>query len=334
MSVFSIFKKRVQDSNKLNPKKIIVFPEGNDERVLKAACRLEQENIIDAVLLGSKNQITQKAQEKGFNMGGITIIDPDNYPNFETMCQKFADIRKGKNTLDDAHRMLKAGSYFGTMLVKMGIADGMVSGAAHSTANTVRPALQIVKTAPGMSRVSGAMILERGEEKYVFADVALNIDPDSDTLAEIAYQAAQTAKMAEIDPKIAFLSFSTKGSAKGDMVSKVSEAVKKFNAAHPDIAADGELQFDAALVPSVGERKAPGSKVAGHANVFIFPELQSGNIGYKIAQRLGNFSAVGPVLQGLAKPINDLSRGATSDDVYRLGILTAAQAIFEEKNDK
>lgn len=328
MSVFSVFKQQVQAAKN---KKTIVFPEGNDERVLKAAVRLEQEKVINVILLGQKEEINKLAKQNNLDLTGIKIIDPDNYSDFEKMCAKFVEVRKGKNNLDDAHKMLKAGSYFGTMLVKMGIADGMVSGVAHSTADTVRPALQIVKTAPGMSRVSGAMILKRESEKYIFADIAMNIDPDSDTLAEIAYQSAKTAQMAGIDPKIAFLSFSTKGSAKGDMVTKVTDAVKKFHADHPDFAADGELQFDAAFVPSVGERKAPGSKVAGHANVFIFPELQSGNIGYKIAQRLGNFSAVGPILQGLAAPINDLSRGASSEDVYRMGILTAAQAIHEEK---
>lgn len=328
MSVFSVFKQQVQAAKN---KKTIVFPEGNDKRVLKAAVKLEQEKIINVILLGKEEEISKLAKQNNLDLTAIKIIDPDNYPDFEEMCAKFVEIRKGKNTLDDAHKMLKAGSYFGTMLVKMGMADGMVSGAAHSTADTVRPALQIVKTAPGMSRVSGAMILERGDEKYIFADIAMNIDPDSDTLAEIAYQSAKTAQMAGIDPKIAFLSFSTKGSAKGDMVTKVVDAVRKFHADHPDFAADGELQFDAAFVPSVGERKAPGSKVAGHANVFIFPELQSGNIGYKIAQRLGNFSAVGPILQGLAAPINDLSRGANTEDVYRMGILTAAQAVHEEK---
>lgn len=328
MSVFSVFKKQVQSAKN---KKTIVFPEGNDERVLKAAVGLEQEKIIKVILLGDEEEVKALAQKNELDLSGIRIINPATYPDFEKMCAKFVEIRKGKNNLDDAHKMLKAGSYFGTMLVKMGLANGMVSGAAHSTADTVRPALQIVRTAPGMSRVSGAMILERGDEKYIFADIAMNIDPDSDTLAEIAYQSAKTAQMAGIEPKIAFLSFSTKGSAKGDMVIKVTEAVDKFHQNHPEFSADGELQFDAAFVPSVGARKAPGSKVAGHANVFIFPELQSGNIGYKIAQRLGNFSAVGPILQGLAKPINDLSRGASTEDVYRMGILTAAQAVHEEK---
>jgi phosphate acetyltransferase len=212
------------------------------------------------------------------------------------------------------------------MMVYEHLADGMVSGAAHSTANTVRPALQIIKTVPGQKRVSGAMLLERGDERYVFADCAMNIDPDSATLAEIAVQSADTAKLIGLDPVVAMLSFSTKGSAKGEMVSKVQDAVSLAHELAPTLKIDGELQFDAAFVPEVGERKAPGSQVAGHANVFVFPELQSANIGYKIAQRLGNFSATGPVLQGLAAPVNDLSRGASSDDVYRAGILTAAQA--------
>ena len=236
-------------------------------------------------------------------------------------------LRNGKSTAEDAKKMLSDVSYFGTMLVYENIADGMVSGAAHSTASTVRPALQIIKTAAGMHRVSGSFVMERGEEKYVFADCAINIDPDATTLAEIAYQSAQTVG---IDPKVAFLSFSTKGSAKGAMIDKVVEATKLFQEKYPEIPADGELQFDAAFVPSVGQSKASGSKVAGHANVFVFPELQSGNISYKITQRLGNFLAVGPILQGIAKPVNDLSRGASSDDVYNLAILTAAQAIFKD----
>lgn len=328
MSVFDLFKEQVKSAAK---KPRIVFPEGNDLRVLTAASKLQAEGLIEVTLLGDEVEIKNLAANNNLALTGIKIINPENYQGFEKMCDQFVEIRKGKNTAEDAHRMLKAGSYFGTMLVKMGMADGMVSGAAHSTADTVRPALQIVKTAPGMHRVSGVMIMERNNERYIFADCAMNIDPDSDTLAEIGYEAAKIAKMAEINPKVAFLSFSTKGSAKGEMVTKVQEAVNKFQASHPEIPADGELQFDAAFVPSVGERKAPGSKVAGHANVFVFPELQSGNIGYKIAQRLGGFTAVGPILEGLAAPINDLSRGANSDDVYYMGILTAAQSLTKDE---
>lgn len=324
MSVFSVFKKQVKNAKQ---KKTIVFPEGSDLRVLKAASKLNAEQLIKVILLGQPAAIKRLGQANDLQLNGIKIIEPTAYPDLDQMKQELVKIMNGKIDLTDGAKILKSGSYFGTMLVKLGMADGMVSGAAHSTADTVRPALQIIKTAPGMSRVSGIMILERGQERYIFADIAMNIDPDSKTLSETAYEAAQIAQMAEIKPKIAFLSFSTAGSAKGDMVKKVQEAVKLFHAQHPDLPADGELQFDAALVPSVAKRKAPTSKIAGQANVFIFPELQSGNIGYKIAQRLGNFKAVGPILQGLAAPINDLSRGASSEDVYRMGILTAAQAL-------
>lgn len=327
MSVFSVFKNQVKNAEE---KKTIVFPEGNDLRVLTAANKLNDEGLIKVILLGQTDKIADLAQAHDVQLKGIKIINPAAYSDLHHMDQELVKIMNGKINMTDGLQMLKSGSYFGTMLVKLGKADGMVSGAAHSTADTVRPALQIIKTAPGMSRVSGIMILEREQERYIFADIAMNIDPDSKTLAETAYEAAQVAQMAEMKPKIAFLSFSTAGSAKGEMVKKVQEAVKLFHAKHPDLAADGELQFDAALVPEIAKRKAPNSKIAGQANVFIFPELQSGNIGYKIAQRLGNFKAVGPILQGLAAPINDLSRGASSEDVYRMGILTAAQALRRE----
>lgn len=327
-SVFDVFKRQVKNAEK---KPRLVFPEGDDLRVLEAVSKLEEEKLIDIILLGNPTEVRQKAKDNGFNIDTIKIIDPEDYEDFDNMCKKFVEVRRGKNTIEDAQKMLKATTYFGTMLVKMGLADGMVSGAAHSTADTVRPALQIVKTKKGMKRVSGVMIMERGDERYIFADCAMNIDPDSDGLVEIGYEAVKIAEMAEVDPRVAFLSFSTKGSAQGEMVTKVADATEKFKKLYPNIPADGELQFDAAFVPSVGESKAPGSKVAGRANVFIFPELQSGNIGYKIAQRLGNFNAVGPVLAGLAAPINDLSRGASSEDIYMMGILTAAQVLAEDK---
>ncbi len=201
----------------------------------------------------------------------------------------------------------------------------MVSGAVHATGDTVRPALQIIKTKPGMRRISGAFIMQRENERYVFGDAAINIDPDAETLAEIAIQSAETARLFDIDPKVAMLSFSTKGSAAGPMVDKVREATKVAQERDPKTPYDGELQFDAAFVPAVGASKAPDSEIAGHANVFIFPELQSGNIGYKIAQRLGGFEAIGPILQGLNAPVSDLSRGASEEDVYKVAIITAAQ---------
>ena len=213
------------------------------------------------------------------------------------------------------------------MLVYLGVADGMVSGATHPTGDTVRPALQIIKTAPGSSRISGAFVMQRDDERYIFADAAINIDIDAQTMAEIAIQSANTAKVFGIDPKVAMLGFSTKGSAKAPQVDKVAEATLLAKTAAPELAIDGELQFDAAFVESVAAAKAPESEVAGHANVFVFPDLQSGNIGYKIAQRLGGFEAIGPVLQGLAKPISDLSRGANEEDVYKVAIITAAQAM-------
>ncbi|MFR4968157.1 phosphate acetyltransferase [Lactobacillus kalixensis] len=326
MKVFDVLKKTA-----MKEKKTIVFPEGEDKRILEAATRLENEGVVSAILLGNIDNIKTLAEKMDLDISKVKLIDPKAYPDFERLAEDLYKIRKDKNTFEQVKEMLCQETFFGTMLVYEKIADGMVSGAAHSTADTVRPALQIVKTAKGMHRVSSSFIMERGDEKYIFADCAINIDPDAETLTEIAYQSAQTAKAVGIDPKIAFLSFSTKGSAKGEMIDKVVEATKLFNKKYPEIPADGELQFDAAFVPSIGEAKAPGSKVAGHANVFIFPELQSGNIGYKIAQRLGNFSAVGPILQGLAEPINDLSRGCSTQDVYDLAIVTAAQATRDDK---
>lgn len=305
----------------------IVFPEGEEPRILGAATRLAKENILQPILLGDQAQIAKIAADKSFDIEGIEIIDPKNYAEFDEMVAKFVERRKGKNTKEQAETMLLDNNYFGTMLVYMDKANGMVSGAIHSTGDTVRPALQIVKTAPGNSRISGSFIMQKGDQRYMFADCAININPNAQELAEIAVQTAKDAKLFDIDPKVAMLSFSTKGSAKSDEVTKVAEATKIAKQLAPDLALDGELQFDAAIVESVGAQKAPDSKVAGHANVFVFPDLQSGNIGYKIAQRLGGFEAIGPVLQGLAKPISDLSRGCNEEDVYKSAILTAALAL-------
>ncbi|KRN98672.1 phosphate acetyltransferase [Companilactobacillus kimchiensis] len=314
--------------NKINGKDLtIVFPEGEEPRILGAATRLVKESILKPILIGNQVEIEKIATEKSFDISGIEIIDPKKYADFDDMVAKFVERRKGKNTKEQAETMLLDNNYFGTMLVYLGKADAMVSGAVHSTGDTVRPALQIVKTAPGNSRISGSFIMQKGEQRYMFADCAININPNAQELAEIAVQTAQDAKLFDIDPKVAMLSFSTKGSAKSDEVTKVAEATKIAHELAPDLALDGELQFDAAIVPSVGSQKAPDSKVAGHANVFVFPDLQSGNIGYKIAQRLGGFEAIGPVLQGLAKPISDLSRGCNEEDVYKSAILTAALAL-------
>ncbi|HEQ8751423.1 TPA: phosphate acetyltransferase [Streptococcus pyogenes] len=307
----------------------IVFPEGNDERVVRAAARLKFEGLLEPIILGQSEEVRNLLTKLGFADQDYTIINPNEYADFDKMKETFVDIRKGKATLEDADKMLRDVNYFGVMLVKMGLADGMVSGAIHSTADTVRPALQIIKTKPGISRTSGVFLMNRENtsERYVFADCAINIDPTAQELAEIAVNTAETAKIFGIDPKIAMLSFSTKGSGKAPQVDKVREATEIAKGLNPDLALDGELQFDAAFVPETAAIKAPDSAVAGQANTFIFPDLQSGNIGYKIAQRLGMFDAIGPILQGLNKPVNDLSRGSSAEDIYKLAIITAAQAI-------
>lgn len=245
----------------------------------------------------------------------------------DELIEAFVERRNGKVTREDAAKVLLDENYFGTMLVYLKKADGLVSGAAHSTADTVRPALQIIKTKPGIKKTSGVFIMVREEEKYVFADCAINIAPDSHDLAEIAVESAKTAQMFGMDPRVAMLSFSTKGSAVSPETTKVSDAVTIAKEMEPTLLVDGEFQFDAAFVPSVAASKAPNSDIKGDANVFVFPSLEAGNIGYKIAQRLGNFEAVGPILQGLNQPVNDLSRGCNAEDVYKLAIITAGQAL-------
>ncbi|WP_164217585.1 phosphate acetyltransferase [Virgibacillus sp. YIM 98842] len=306
--------------------KRIVFPEGTDERILTAASQLSAAGILTPVLIGDENKIMSKAGEIGVDVSSCVISDPSGYPDFPLMAETFVERRKGKVTREDAEKILQDENYFGTMLVYMNQADGLVSGAAHSTADTVRPALQIIKTKEGIQKTSGVFIMVRGEEKYVFADCAINISPDSQDLAEIAAESAVTGRLFGIDPRIAMLSFSTKGSAKSAETEKIVEALKIVKESNPSLVIDGEFQFDAAFVPDVARKKAPDSILQGDANVFIFPSLEAGNIGYKIAQRLGEFEAVGPVLQGLKKPVNDLSRGCSVDDVYKLALITAVQS--------
>lgn len=310
-----------------NTTKRIVLPEGSDERILEAASKLAQEGTITPVLVGNPDELKQKASDLNLDLGNADILDPNNYSEFDAMVASFVERRKGKATEEKAREILKDENYFGTMLVYMGEADGLVSGAAHSTADTVRPALQIIKTKPGIKKTSGIFIMVKDEEKYAFADCAINISPDSQDLAEIALASADTAKLFDIDPRVAMLSFSTKGSAQSPETEKVTEAVKLAKEQNPELTLDGEFQFDAAFVPSVAEKKAPGSELSGDANVFVFPSLEAGNIGYKIAQRMGGFDAVGPVLQGLNQPVNDLSRGCSADDVYKLSLITAAQSL-------
>lgn len=306
----------------------IVFPEGNDFRVLGAAIRLAADGLLEPVVIGDEAAIAKLAEENGVKADGLTIINPATYGEFDAMVASFVERRKGKATEDQARTMLQDPNYFGTMLVYMDLADGMVSGAVHSTGDTVRPALQIIKTKPGISRTSGAFLMVRNDEKYIFSDCAINVNPNAQELAEIAVASAKTAEMFGIEPKVAMLSFSTKGSAAAEEVTKVAEATKIAQELAPEYQIDGEMQFDAAFVESVGKQKAPDSKVAGQATVFMFPEIQSGNIGYKIAQRLGGFEAIGPVLQGLNKPVSDLSRGCNEEDVYKLALITAGQAVM------
>ncbi|MCM3618040.1 phosphate acetyltransferase [Sutcliffiella horikoshii] len=305
----------------------IVFPEGNDERVLTAVARLAAENMVQPIVVGDLDEINGLASELKLTLDGVEIHDPKTYENMDELVASFVERRKGKATEEDARKILLNPNYFGTMLVHVNRAQGLVSGAAHSTADTVRPALQIIKTKEGVSKTSGVFIMVRNDEKYVFADCAINISPDSNDLAEIAVESAATAKMFGIEPKVAMLSFSTKGSAKSPETERVVEAARIASERAPELVVDGEFQFDAAFVPSVAEKKAPGSKIQGDANVFVFPSLEAGNIGYKIAQRLGNFEAVGPILQGLNKPVNDLSRGCSVEDVYKLALITAGQTV-------
>ena len=306
----------------------IVFPEGEDERVLSAAFRLKEENILEPIVLGKRSEVEKTAKSIGKDLANINFIDPAEAKDIDEMAQTFFERRKGKITLEDAKALLlKDVNYFGTILVYMKKADGLVSGAAHATSDTVRPALQIIKMKEGYKKTSGVFVMVKGAERYIFADCAINIAPDSNDIAETAILSNMTAKSFGVDPKIALLSFSTKGSAKSDETEKVINALEIVKERDASIAVDGELQFDAAFVPTVAEKKAKGSDIAGHANVFIFPSLEAGNIGYKIAQRLGGYDAIGPILQGLNSPVNDLSRGCNSDDVYKLALITAKQAI-------
>jgi phosphate acetyltransferase len=312
---------------KANPRKL-VFTEGPDPRILEAASRLKKEKILEPILLGNPDEIKAAAAKGGFSIDGIELIDPLNYPSFDSMVSTMLELRKGKMSEAECRDTLKKSNYFGTMLVKMGFADGLLGGATYSTADTVRPALQIVKTKPGSTIVSSCFIMyrvtEKGEERYAMADCAINITPSEDELAEIAVETVRTARIFSIDPKVAMLSYSTLGSGKGETVDKVKNATAKIKAKNPDFPIDGELQFDAAFSPEVAKTKASKSPVAGLANTFVFPDINAGNIGYKIAQRLGGFEAYGPILQGLNAPINDLSRGCNADEVFKMSIITAS----------
>ena len=317
------------DTLKKSPKKI-VFTEGTDARILEASARLLSGTFLTPVLVGNPEEIQAAAEEAGFNIRGAEIIDPETYPEMDKMVDTMVELRKGKMTADECRAALKKSNYFGTMLVKMGVADCLLGGATYSTADTVRPALQLIKTKPGNKIVSSCFIMVRegvGDNTVLaMGDCAINIKPTEDELVEITTEVAHCARIFGIDPKVAMLSYSTKGSGKGEDVDKMRHAYEKVLATNPDFDVDGELQFDAAVSPAVGQLKSPGSPVAGYANTFIFPDINAGNIGYKIAQRLGNFDAYGPILLGLNAPINDLSRGCNAQEVYSMAIITAALA--------
>ena len=326
-------------------RRTIVFTEGPDARILEATDRLLKEDLMDVILIGNEAEVKAAAEKGNFCICKATIIDPATYEGMDEMVAKMVELRKGKMTDEECRAALSKGNYFGTMLVKLGKADALLGGATYSTADTVRPALQLVKTKKGAHLVSSSFILFRkdkdgNDEKYCMGDCAINIDYQdtvdkatgevtfsaAQKLAEVAIETAKTAETFGIDPKVAMLSFSTKGSGKGGTVALSHDATVIAKELAPELKLDGEMQFDAAVSPVVGQLKFPGSPVAGHANTFIFPCIEAGNIGYKIAQRLGGFAAYGPILQGLNAPINDLSRGCDAEEVYQMSIITAALA--------
>ncbi|MBN1633385.1 MAG: phosphate acetyltransferase [Ignavibacteria bacterium] len=317
-------------------KKVIVLPEGSEARTINAAGIIKKEGLSEPLLVGKKDMILTSAEKLNVDLSDIRIIEPVESEYYENYISGFYKLRKAKGvTFESARETIKDEIYFATMMVKSGDADGMVSGAIHSTGDLLRPALQIIKTLPGISIVSSSFIMELpykdfGEDGVLlFADCAINPNPSAEELASIAIATAGTAKsLCSMEPRIAMLSFSTKGSAKHELVDKVTEATKIVMEKAPEVLVDGELQLDAALIKKIGEMKAPGSSVAGKANVLIFPDLQAGNIGYKLVQRLAKAEAIGPVSQGFAKPVNDLSRGCSVTDIVNVVAITAVQSVL------
>ena len=318
-------------------KQRIVLPEATEERTLRAADWVLADEVADIILIGNPEEIAGLAEQWGLtHLDKATIIDPDNNPKGEEYAQLLTELRKRKGmTIEQARELMKNPLYLGCMIIKTGDADGQISGALSTTGETLRPALQIIKCAPGISCVSGAMLLVSKQKGYgedgvlVIGDVAVTPVPDASQLAQIAVCTAQTAKSVACftEPRVAMLSFSTKGSAKHEVVDKVTEATRMAQEMAPELKIDGELQADAALVPAVAAKKAPGSEIAGHANVLVVPNLEVGNISYKLVQRLGDAKAVGPILQGIARPVNDLSRGCSVEDIYYMVAITACQAM-------
>ena len=323
-------------------KQRIVLPEGTEERTLKAANQVLTDGVADLIILGNPSEIMDLAREWGLgNISRATIIDPENHPKQEEYAQLLCQLRQKKGmTIEEARKLVRNPLYLGCLIIKAGDADGQLAGARNTTGDVLRPALQIIKTEPGITCVSGAMLMlthapECGDNGViVMGDVAVTPVPDAGQLAQIAVCTARTAKaVAGIDPRVAMLSFSTKGSAKHEVVDKVVEALKLARELDPEMKIDGEMQADAALVPRVGQSKAPGSEIAGRANVLVVPCLEVGNISYKLVERLGHATAIGPILQGIARPVNDLSRGCSVDDVYKMIAITANQAIAAKEQE-
>lgn len=303
----------------------IMFAEGKDARMMEAAVHLEKEKILHPLLYGNRCEINANAIEFGLDIKDVEIIDPDEFEHMQTMATTMVELRRGKWSIEECLERLKKANYFTTMYVQMGYADGLLGGATTSTADTVRPALQLVKAKPGNLAVSSCFIMTKDKRSIVMADCSLNVNPDEDQLVEITLQTAKTARQFGIEPKIALLSYSTYGSGKGDSVNKMKEAALRLNRMSLDYEVDGEMQVDCALSPRVAQLKAPDSTIAGHVNTLIFPNIDAGNIGYKLVAQLGEYEALGPILQGLNAPINDLSRGCNTNEVYKMAIITAAQ---------
>lgn len=315
--------KLIQQLKKLDTR--IMFAEGKDSRMMEAAIHLEKEKIVHPILYGIKQELFDSASKANLDISNVEIVDPNEFEHMDEMAAKMVELRRGKWSFEECLERLKKANYFTTMYVQMGFADGLLGGATTSTADTVRPALQLVKAKPGNLAVSSCFIMTKDDRSFVMADCSINVNPDEDQLVEITLQTAKTARQFGIEPKVALLSYSSFGSGKGDSVNKMKEATVRLKRMPLDYQVDGEMQVDCALSPRVAALKAPNSPIAGEVNTLIFPSIDAGNIGYKLVAQLGGYEAIGPILQGLNAPINDLSRGCNTNEVYKMAIITAAQ---------